>query len=425
MCQKMNRSALKLVLGMLSIGFLSSISFAGVGEDQLLREAAARGNLKQVQRWLEKGANPTLPGSDGKTAFDRAKENGYAEVAEYLAQMSPLVQRITSMLANNEDLSQAIQDDWSVFHFAAQENDTAAIKLLLDKKVAVDIPTENGLTPLHIAAARGNLAAVKLLLSNNADASKKDGNGTTAMRLASSGGHSEIVQLMLDNSPHLKGLSNFIETMAKIFSLKDSMNHKLGKFSSLQKKSIAENLQSQILKEEARIKEKTVDLGEWTIRDIGEPKQRRSLTQTGKQLSDEIESEMNRKLIEGMFGGSGETFSDLIVWTANARSKLDKCSKCWTQPFTYYPVLLQNASGLGVSTGKKTSKIIPNFVYSLSTYTTVKKTAEKLTVGAPVQIKGKIISMNITDETDKANAKIELEIELDTKTLEKSLKKKK
>lgn len=54
------------------------------GKGTALRHAAAAGHLVIVQYLLDKGADRTLPDSDGKIALDYAQENGHQAVVDLL-----------------------------------------------------------------------------------------------------------------------------------------------------------------------------------------------------------------------------------------------------------------------------------------------------------------------------------------------------
>ena len=82
-------------------------------------------------------------------------------------------------------------------HWAARNDQEAAISLLLSAKADVNKSDSNGWTPLHYAAGRDQEApaAVSLLLSAKADVNKTDSNGTTPLCFAKRG---RVKQLLRD-----------------------------------------------------------------------------------------------------------------------------------------------------------------------------------------------------------------------------------
>lgn len=90
----------------------------------------------------------------------------------------------------------------------SKSGDTKQIKALLSKGADINLPDENGLTPLIVAASEGKFDAVKLLLENEADIDQEERNGVTALMVASAQGHPKIVQLLLDNDAYVDVISS-------------------------------------------------------------------------------------------------------------------------------------------------------------------------------------------------------------------------
>ena len=103
--------------------------------DEELGEAAARGDLEQVKRLLDKGANVIAHNREGATPLMRAAEKGHLDV----------------------------------------------VKLLLRKGAPVNGKSSDNVTPLMYAARGGNLKAVKLLLDKGADVNSETGFFRTAL----------------------------------------------------------------------------------------------------------------------------------------------------------------------------------------------------------------------------------------------------
>lgn len=60
-------------------------------------------------------------------------------------------------------------DNFTALHFAAQENNSEIVKILIDAGSILDAKSGIGRTPLHLACLRGNYKVSKLLISNGAD----------------------------------------------------------------------------------------------------------------------------------------------------------------------------------------------------------------------------------------------------------------
>jgi tetratricopeptide (TPR) repeat protein len=82
-------------------------------------------------------------------------------------------------------------------YYAAWQDHTEAIKLLLEKGANVNAKTNDGVTALIIAAEMGNTEIVKFLLEKGADVNaKRTTDGKTALDAAKRAGHKDIVQLL-------------------------------------------------------------------------------------------------------------------------------------------------------------------------------------------------------------------------------------
>ena len=63
-------------------------NYQGPFGNTLLHSAAAIGDIRQVERLLPAGADPTIPNRDGRTALHAAAILGYRELHELLARAS-------------------------------------------------------------------------------------------------------------------------------------------------------------------------------------------------------------------------------------------------------------------------------------------------------------------------------------------------
>jgi ankyrin repeat protein len=124
----------------------------------LLHIAVARGDVAQVQRFLDAGVPADLLARDG---------------------LAPL-------------------------HWALARDDAAMLRLLLERGSPVDVRSIEGATPLMNAAQERNVEKVAFLLDHGADPNAADGRGFTALHRAAEMGEREIVRLLLDRgaSPH-------------------------------------------------------------------------------------------------------------------------------------------------------------------------------------------------------------------------------
>ncbi|KAL4173341.1 hypothetical protein KRP22_008494 [Phytophthora ramorum] len=98
------------------------------------------------------------------------------------------------------DANIADQHGWSGLHWAASQNHSDLVKLLVQKGTQVNaIDQINGWTALHVAVVRESVACVHILLSSGADARIKDKYGDTVvecLQAASRNKKAKMLQLV-------------------------------------------------------------------------------------------------------------------------------------------------------------------------------------------------------------------------------------
>jgi ankyrin repeat protein len=85
------------------------------------------------------------------------------------------------LLAARPNLAQTLSDpDRRKLAYAAQSNNTEAVRLMLAAGWPVDVRVQHGATPLHWAAFHGNTAMVRVILRHNPSLEIRDNdhNGT-------------------------------------------------------------------------------------------------------------------------------------------------------------------------------------------------------------------------------------------------------
>ena len=173
----------------------------------------------------DKKSEPTSQ-KDMKTAVSKAdffkavKDGTTAKVKEYIELDKSLVNAIDSSsginetalgiatFAGNKELTELLiknganvnfQDAFGVapIHGAARTNRLDVIKILLDNKADINLPTTTGKeTPLHYAARFNNPDVVKLLLDNGASKDSKDASGITPYEAAKKENAEKVLPLL-------------------------------------------------------------------------------------------------------------------------------------------------------------------------------------------------------------------------------------
>ncbi|MBS4097391.1 MAG: ankyrin repeat domain-containing protein [Sulfuricella sp.] len=202
----------------LAVWAASAPVFAGTDmffDDFLI--AVRNGNVREVQAWLKRGADPNLRDERGETPLlqavraddnhevvtvlleNRAKSylrNPLGETALMLAAFFGRSQCVDVLLKSGTDIGEANRQGWTPLTYAAFAGHAEIVGKLLANGAAVNGVTANGLTPLMLAARNGHIGVVAKLLAAGADRSLKGGAGFTAEELAARAGNTEISKLV-------------------------------------------------------------------------------------------------------------------------------------------------------------------------------------------------------------------------------------
>lgn len=179
------------------------------GKTPLHHAALISPNPEVVQALLDAGARVDLKGHNGMTALhfaavdptpdgradasDAKVKAGPDETARRLEVIQLLLDAGATTYAKNED-------GLTPLHLAAGHYwDPEVVDALLLAGAFVDARAENDATPLHFAAAfNGNPETTRLLLDAGADANAQDTGGLTPLHLASRfRGYATVAQLLL------------------------------------------------------------------------------------------------------------------------------------------------------------------------------------------------------------------------------------
>jgi ankyrin repeat protein len=166
-----------------------------------LMAAASAGNTDVVRFLLGQGADPLLTDENGKTALDRARQDGANDIVkllDYYIQHKQLPEDARKGAAptgpwakfNNRMKGQALVRDASGGYLEE-------VKSIVTGGGDVNWQLQpSGLSPLMSAASGGHTDIVRYLLSQGADPALKDENGKTALDYARQSGANDIVKLL-------------------------------------------------------------------------------------------------------------------------------------------------------------------------------------------------------------------------------------
>ncbi len=153
--------------------------------DELLRQAAKRGDVEATNLLLQQGANIDAADNSGETPLHIAAFNSSSEVGRVL-------------LERGANIEAADKAGWTPLHYAAQKGHSEVVKVLLDAKANIDAADKGGRTPLNYAAQWGHSEVVKILLEQGANKDAADNYGNTPLHDAAFNGRSEMVKALLE-----------------------------------------------------------------------------------------------------------------------------------------------------------------------------------------------------------------------------------
>jgi ankyrin repeat protein len=148
--------------------------------NDLLVDAAFRGNLAVVRQLLARGADIEAPDAAGDSALVGAAWGGRDDA------LLELLDRGASLTRSGN----------AALLRAANSGKTSIVRLLIGRGVPVDVRDGNGWTPLISAAWQDKAPTVACLLELGADRRLADAGGKTALDWAREGGHQAVVTLL-------------------------------------------------------------------------------------------------------------------------------------------------------------------------------------------------------------------------------------
>lgn len=185
----------KVFIGILTIIFLGTVSFAGIDED--LFEAVKINDLVKVRELIDKGANVNFKDKYGYSILHLAVNNGNFEIVSFLIEKGADVKA---------KVSGHIYKGWTPLHFTAIYDKIKIAKLLLKKGVDVNAKDDKGITPLQWATGYGKLEIVKLFIENGADVNNKDNEGMTPLHGAVVYSRFDVIRLLIDKGADINAI---------------------------------------------------------------------------------------------------------------------------------------------------------------------------------------------------------------------------
>ncbi len=148
-----------------------------------LCEPSRSGDLTEVKRLLDGGADPNAANQWGETALMRAANYGKSEVAELL-------------LSAGADLNVADGTGRDLLIFAANRGHAEFVEVLLSAGADPNAADKGGRTVLMWAVGNGRSEIAEMLLSAGADPNAANNDGLTVLSFAERSGQTAVVGLI-------------------------------------------------------------------------------------------------------------------------------------------------------------------------------------------------------------------------------------
>lgn len=152
--------------------------------------AAQSGDVAQLQRLLETGADHAAADEAGETALMHAAHAGHLAAVQVL-------------IAAGADVNAKAQQGWTALAKAAYNGETEhgyaeVIEVLHAAGASLDERIFFGITPLMLAAGGGDASVVEWLINNGADVLATNEGGRTARMMANDKFYVDVINLLTD-----------------------------------------------------------------------------------------------------------------------------------------------------------------------------------------------------------------------------------
>ena len=184
----MRNRLIVVALGALALPALSAATAlpAGPPAEAPVADAAMRGDADTVRSLLRAGADVNAPRGDGMTALHWAAMNDDTDLIGVLIYAGAVVEPTTRL------------GSYTPLHLASREGRALAVAALLEAGSRPETLTSTGVGAIHLAAQSGSTEAIRALLEHGADVNARDTRADrTPLIFATAKGRTTAVETLL------------------------------------------------------------------------------------------------------------------------------------------------------------------------------------------------------------------------------------
>ncbi|MGI9338090.1 MAG: ankyrin repeat domain-containing protein [Gammaproteobacteria bacterium] len=151
-----------------------------------LHFAARNGDIAQVKRLIDDGADVNAKMEEDVTPLFVAALSGHAEITK-------------ALIEAGADINAKTDGDLTILHVAIVHGQTRTALVLIKEKADVDAKADNDMTPLHLAAVAGRAEIAQALIKGGVNINAKEENNLTPLHLAIFGSNAEIARDFIES----------------------------------------------------------------------------------------------------------------------------------------------------------------------------------------------------------------------------------
>jgi uncharacterized protein len=129
---------------------------------------------------------------------------------------------VRSLVQQKVDVNAPADDGTTALHWAVRSDDSETVDLLIRAGANVKIADRYGVTPLYLACTNGNAAIVRKLLDAGADANAAVSGGETALMTAAHTGVPDAIKILLDRGAEVNAKDTEAGQTALMYAIREN-----------------------------------------------------------------------------------------------------------------------------------------------------------------------------------------------------------